>query len=761
MAILERVLIQMGFHLIFVNWVMQCISTVTYSFLINEEATGNVVPSRGIRQGDPMSPYVFILCGEVLSGLCREAQRDGSMTGIIIATKCPRINHLLFADDTMFFVRSSPQSCTALKDILAKYERASGQMINTSKSSISFSALTTQEDRNRVKQTLGIDQEGGVGKYLGLPELFGRKKRDLFASIIDRIKQRAVSWSSRQLSPAGKLTMLKSVLTAIPTFSMTCFLLPVSLCKRIQSVLTRFWWDDSDSTRKISWVSWETLTKPKSMGGLGLRDIQHFNKALLGKLAWKILTKPNCLLSRMLIGKYCQSDSFLRVTCSSSASHGWRGIIEGRNVIIQLLGKIIGNGNSTKLWHEPWLSVSTPTSMMGPITMDEKDLMVSDIMTRETGMWNREALMKHVPHLIDEILLIHPSSTGAEDAYAWLLNPTGDYSSKSGYLALHLNDSTTTRNSNIPDDFNWFKSVWGSAMMPKIQLFLWKVLQGAIPTGENLQKRGVLTNTNYIRCGAQETTNHLFFHCDFAKQVWELAPWTSPLQSETTISFGTELQTSSLRINLPPVGVSINIFPWIIWALWISRNLLLFEHRTLTPTTTMTRARVSAREWTLAQTTLPAPTGSIITPIATEPTTPDSMISCFTDASWIARTKHAGLAWIFTDRDKKELNRGSASTNHISSPLMAESLAIRAAMLHASTLGYTNIWIHSDSQELVRAINGKRGAMEIYGVLSDIVSLSLSFSLCRFTFISRSENGPADSLAKSALSFGHIGPSVV
>lgn len=363
---LEEVLNSMGFHSIFTNWIMQCITTVSYSFLINEEVSGSVIPSRGIRQGDPISPYVFILCGEVLSGLCREAQRDGSMIGIRVATKCPPVNHLLFADDTMFFIRSNHQSCTALKEILSKYERASGQMINNQKSYISFSTRTTSEIKLRVKQTLGIEKEGGVGKYLGLPELFGRKKKDVFASIVDRIKQRAVSWSSRQLSPAGKLTLLKSVLSAIPTFSMSCFLLPVSLCKKIQLVLTRFWWTGSDQQQKICWISWDELTKPKSMGGLGFREIQDFNKALLEKLAWKILTKPDCLLSRILLGKYCQADSFLRISCSSSASHGWRGIIESRNVILLHLGKVIGNGNSTKLCHEPWLSVSTPMCASGP-----------------------------------------------------------------------------------------------------------------------------------------------------------------------------------------------------------------------------------------------------------------------------------------------------------------------------------------------------------------------------------------------------------
>ena len=122
---------------------MQYITTVTYSFLINDEVAGKVIPSRGIRQGNPISPYVFILCGEVFSGLCKEDQRDGSMTGIRVATKCLRINHLLFADDTMFFIHTNHQSCIALKDILSEYEKASGQMINANKSSISFSAKTS------------------------------------------------------------------------------------------------------------------------------------------------------------------------------------------------------------------------------------------------------------------------------------------------------------------------------------------------------------------------------------------------------------------------------------------------------------------------------------------------------------------------------------------------------------------------------------------------------------------------------------------
>ena len=143
---------------------------------------------------------------------------------------------------------------------------------------------------------------------MGLPELFGRKKKDLFSSIVDKIKLKAVSWSSGFLSSIGKLTMLKAVLSAIPSFPMTCFQLPVGLCDMIHSALTRFWWDSNMGKKKMCWVAWDKLTQPKGSGGLGFRDIQIFNQALLGKVAWRILTAPSSLLARTLMGKYCHKN---------------------------------------------------------------------------------------------------------------------------------------------------------------------------------------------------------------------------------------------------------------------------------------------------------------------------------------------------------------------------------------------------------------------------------------------------------------------
>lgn len=149
----------------------------------------------------------------------------------------------------------------------------SGQFINLDKSAITFSAKTPSATKRRVRQQIQILNVRGLGKYLGLPEHFGRKKRDIFAALVDRIRQRSHSWTSRYLSGAGKMVLLKLVLAAMPTYTMSCFKLPMSLVKQLQSILTRFWWDASPEVKKICWVSWQSLTKPKSAGGLGFREI--------------------------------------------------------------------------------------------------------------------------------------------------------------------------------------------------------------------------------------------------------------------------------------------------------------------------------------------------------------------------------------------------------------------------------------------------------------------------------------------------------
>ena len=133
---IRLVLERMNFHPTFTSWIMQCLTTVSYTFIINGVTRGFVKPGREIRQGDPLSTYLFILCSEVLTGLCKSAHAKGLMKGVTIASQCPSLNHLLFADDTMFFCRANKKNAESLKALLNTYEIVSGQLINKQKSSI-------------------------------------------------------------------------------------------------------------------------------------------------------------------------------------------------------------------------------------------------------------------------------------------------------------------------------------------------------------------------------------------------------------------------------------------------------------------------------------------------------------------------------------------------------------------------------------------------------------------------------------------------
>ena len=410
------VLARLGFHRSFISLIIHCISSVTYSFLINGLPRGKVVPSRGIRQADPLSPYIFIMCSEVLSGLCNRAQEDGLIQGIKVARGCPRVNHLLFADDTMFFLNGNEDNCTALMSLLNSYEEASGQSINKDKSAITFSRRTPATIKNPIKEALQIHKEGGVGKYLGLPEQFGRRKRDLFASIIDRIQQKTKGWKNKFLSSAGKLVMLQSVLSAIPSYSMTYFKLPISLVKRIQSVITRFWWDNTDGVRKMAWVSWDSLAKPKAIGGLGMKDFEIFNDALLAKTGWRL----ECLLTTVLKGKYYADTDFLLVTEVSAISHGWRRILIGRTLLKNNNGWIVGTGEEINIWSDPWLSLIKQQRPMGPPTEATANLWVSDLFLNDSTQWDRSRLQAILPEYEEQILSIKPSLSGAPDKLIWL-----------------------------------------------------------------------------------------------------------------------------------------------------------------------------------------------------------------------------------------------------------------------------------------------------------------------------------------------------
>jgi hypothetical protein len=265
------------------------------------------------------------------------------------------------------------------------------------KSSIHFAKGCQETVRQAIMDILNVHNVTLSEKYLGMPSDIGSSINGAFKYLRDRVWKRVQGWLEMLLSAAGKEVLIKSVAQAIPTFSMACFRLPRRLCHHINSLLRNFWWGSKDGKRRTCWVSWEDMTKPKYLGGLGFRDIELFNLALLAKQAWRLLQDPTSLSARILKAVYYPSGEFLEAGLGSSPSKIWRSILDGRDVLRQGLIRRIGTGEETNIWDVNWLphdGLLRPVTCILDTNTREKPQLVCDLIDATSMSWNQELLQE-------------------------------------------------------------------------------------------------------------------------------------------------------------------------------------------------------------------------------------------------------------------------------------------------------------------------------------------------------------------------------
>jgi hypothetical protein len=345
----------MGFPHNISNIIMKCVSTVTFAILINGSASQSFSPQRGLRQGDPLSPYLFILCADILSGLITKAQLNKDIKGVKIAHGAPEITHLFFADDSLMFCRATKEEITQLSNIINLYQGASGQLVNVNKSEILFSKHVKQETRDSIHQILHMQRVDHFSKYLGLPTQIGKAKTQVFQFIQDKIWKKLKGWKEKNLSFAGRATLIKAVAQAIPTYIMSNFLLPKGLCDQMESQICNFWWGSNVDKKKIHWVNWKKTCKAKSKGGIGFKDLRAFNEALLAKQGWRLTTNPDSLVAKIFKAKYYPNSDFLSAKHTQNSSFSWQSIQKASWVLKKGCKWIIGDGKSIDIWRDRWI----------------------------------------------------------------------------------------------------------------------------------------------------------------------------------------------------------------------------------------------------------------------------------------------------------------------------------------------------------------------------------------------------------------------
>ncbi|CAM8901772.1 unnamed protein product [Rhodiola kirilowii] len=329
---LERMMLSMGFSIEWVKKVMMCVTTVKYRVRINDRISDRIIPTRGLRQGDPISPYLFLICAEWLTHTLNKYQELGLIQGAKICRGAPTITHLMFADDCLLFLKARRDALHWVRSVLHRYELISGQKVNLAKSEVFCSKSVQDTVKGEISGRMGMKLVDAHSNYLGLPTIFTNQKVALFRLVEEKVMRKIRDWKYKLLSGAGREVLIKFVLQAIPLYAMSYFKIPLSICRRVAGDLVNFWWH-KNRDRGIHWLKAEVLYKEKGEGGLGFRRFELMNMAMLAKQGWRLMTQPNLLVSRVFKAKYFNESELMNATVGMRPSFAWRGIMEAVGII--------------------------------------------------------------------------------------------------------------------------------------------------------------------------------------------------------------------------------------------------------------------------------------------------------------------------------------------------------------------------------------------------------------------------------------------
>ncbi|MCH85394.1 LINE-1 reverse transcriptase like [Trifolium medium] len=335
-SFLDYMLVRFGFCDKWRAWIRACVFAGNMSVLVNGSAMEEINIQRGLKQGDPLAPFLFLLVAEGLGGLMKKAVEQNRFRGFEVGRNGVCVSHLQYADDTLCIGEASIENLWTLKAILRGFELVSGLKVNFSKSCVM--GVNVSNDFIRLASAFLNCRVGSVPfKYLGLPVGANPRRASTWEPLLEAFRQHLGVWGNKYVSLGGRIVLLNAVLNAIPIFYLSFIKIPVVVWKKVRRIQREFLWGYKGGRNRISWVKWDIVCKPKKLGGLGVRDIRAVNISLLAKWRWRLLEDDNAMWKKVLKSKYGET-----VTGTVNLGEEWSGKADWMRGSNEILARYLG-----------------------------------------------------------------------------------------------------------------------------------------------------------------------------------------------------------------------------------------------------------------------------------------------------------------------------------------------------------------------------------------------------------------------------------
>ncbi|VFQ73207.1 unnamed protein product [Cuscuta campestris] len=523
----------------------------------------------------------------------------------------------------------------------------------------------------------------------------------------------------------------------MPLYAMSVFLLPRVTCQRIERLLNSFWWESKGiNSSGIHWMSWQRLSAPKKFGGLGFKQIREFNVAMIGKQGWRLLTKPEALVTKVFKAMYFPKTSFLEAQLGSNPSYCWRSILEAKNLISNGVRKRIGDGSNTLVWGDPWLADRVNPFILTPRPPFMPNLPVCFLLNHDAGGWNLEVVQSlFCPRDVDQISRV-PLQLDSEDKWYWAGETHGEYSVKEAYRRL-VGEATST------PDFSRWGQIWQIPIAPKIRICLWRTIRNILPVKVALITKGVEIEIECPVCGgAAETIDHIFLQCPLAIGVWNLLGWSRHLVQTESLVEWMEYQFSKLSIK------ELKLVAEVIWAIWRARNKAVWDHYIPSPQ--------SVVSW-IIEVLLEPPnkTGQSgrQESMQVSPRSEHRVFRCYVDAAIFPSSKEVAFGSVIFDPGGSFYAAINRMMQCPLEPVIAEAMACREALTWARANEIQDMELLTDCRWVAEALCERNIQVFSYlgTIIKDCKALLAQFNSALVAHIPREDNGIAHTLARSAI----------